>query len=63
MPKTKTHRGAAKRFRVTGAGKVLRRRGTGSHLLRKKSGPRKRRVEGMVEVRAEGKVVRRLLGV
>jgi large subunit ribosomal protein L35 len=62
MPKMKTHRGAAKRFRVTGSGKVMRRKATGNHFLVKKSGSRKRRISGMEEVGAEAKTVRRLLG-
>ena len=41
MPKMKSHRGAAKRFRVTGTGKVLRRKATGNHFLMKKTGSRK----------------------
>ena len=40
--KLKTHRGAAKRFKVTGSGKVVRRKASGSHLLTKKSSARKR---------------------
>jgi large subunit ribosomal protein L35 len=62
MPKMKTHRGAAKRFRVTRTGKVLHRRGTGNHFLRKKSGSRRRRVEGMAEVTSEARVIKRVLG-
>jgi large subunit ribosomal protein L35 len=62
MPKMKTHRGAAKRFRVTGSGKVIRRKATGNHFLVKKSGSRKRRITGMEEVRAERQTVKRLLG-
>ena len=62
MPKMKTHRGAAKRFRLSGSGKVMRRKATGNHMLIKKSGSRKRRISGMVEVGPEKKVVRRLLG-
>ena len=62
MPKMKTHRGAAKRFRVTRNGKVLHRRGTGNHFLRKKSGSRRRRVEGMSQVTSEARVVKRMLG-
>ena len=62
MPKMRTHRGAAKRFRVTRNGKVLHRKGTGNHFLRKKSGSRRRRVEGMSEVKGESKVIRRILG-
>lgn len=45
MPKMKTHRSAAKRFRVTGSGRVARRHAYLGHLLRKKSAKRKRRLE------------------
>jgi large subunit ribosomal protein L35 len=62
MPKMKTHRGAAKRFRITRTGKVLHRKATGNHMLTKKTGSRRRRVEGMSEVEAERRTVRRLLG-
>ncbi|HZD79963.1 MAG TPA: 50S ribosomal protein L35 [Actinomycetota bacterium] len=62
MPKMKTHRGAAKRFRVTRTGKVLHRKATGNHFLMKKSGSQRRRIEGMTEVTAERRTVRRLLG-
>jgi large subunit ribosomal protein L35 len=62
MPKMKTHRGAAKRFRLSGSGKVMRRKATGNHMLIKKSGSRKRRISGMTVVGPEEKVVRRLLG-
>ncbi len=44
MPKLKTHRGAAKRFRVTGGGRVARRRSGHSHILTKKTMKRKRRL-------------------
>jgi large subunit ribosomal protein L35 len=60
--KQKTHRGAAKRFRVTRNGKVLHRKATGNHFLRKKSGSRRRRIEGMSEVRGEARTIRRVLG-
>ena len=62
MPKMKSHRGSAKRFRVTGTGRILRRKATGNHFLIKKSGSRKRRISGMAEVRAEKRTVKRLLG-
>jgi large subunit ribosomal protein L35 len=62
MPKMKSHRGAAKRFRLSGTGKVLRRKATGNHFLMKKTGSRKRRISGMTEVGPEAKTVRRLLG-
>ena len=50
MPKMKTHRGAAKRFKVTGSGKILRRRANLNHSLEKKSSKRKRRLGRTVEV-------------
>jgi large subunit ribosomal protein L35 len=62
MPKMKSHRGAAKRFRVTPTGKVMRRKATGNHFLSKKSGDRKRRISGMAQIGPETKVVRRILG-
>ena len=62
MPKMKTHRGAAKRFRITRTGKVLHRKATGNHMLTKKTGSRRRRVEGMSEVEAERRTILRLLG-
>ena len=62
MPKMKSHRGAAKRFRITKTGKVLHRKATGNHMLIKKSSSRKRRVTGMGEVGPEAKNIRRLLG-
>ncbi|MBM4285512.1 MAG: 50S ribosomal protein L35 [Deltaproteobacteria bacterium] len=42
MPKLKTHRGAAKRFQVTGTGRIKRKRPGHSHLLTGKSRKRKR---------------------
>ena len=42
MPKMKTHRGAAKRFKKTGTGKVVRYHAFTSHILEKKSPKRKR---------------------
>lgn len=42
MPKIKTNRGAAKRFKVTGTGKVVRNRAFASHILTKKATKRKR---------------------
>ena len=42
MPKMKTHRGAAKRFKKTGSGKLKRSKAFKSHILNKKSSKRKR---------------------
>ena len=44
MPKMKTNRGAAKRFSLTGTGKVRRAKAFASHILTKKSTKRKRRL-------------------
>lgn len=44
MPKLKTHKGTAKRIKITGSGKLMRQRAFGSHLLQKKSGSRKRSI-------------------
>ena len=64
MPKMKTHRGSAKRFRVTGSGKILRAKGYKSHILTKKSPKRKRnfRKETVVS-EADKRVIARNLGL
>ena len=46
MPKMKTHKGAKKRTKVTGTGKIMRKKANASHLLTKKSGKRKRQLHG-----------------
>lgn len=45
MPKMKTHRAGAKRYRVTGSGKIVRNQSGRSHLNSKKSPGRKRRLD------------------
>ena len=50
MPKMKTNRGAAKRFKVTGTGKVMRRKAFASHIRTKKSTKRKRGLRQAGEV-------------
>ncbi len=63
MPKMKTHRGAAKRFKTTGTGKIRRRKAFRSHILEKKSSRRKRRLGRGAEVTGgDRKHVERLLG-
>ena len=63
MPKIKTHRGAAKRFKKTASGKLMRRKAFRNHILEKKSARRKRRLEVPTSVSApDEKRVRRLLG-
>ena len=49
MPKLKTHRAAAKRYKVTGTGKITRHAGIG-HLLQHKSESRKRKIFGDVVI-------------
>lgn len=44
MPKLKTHKGTAKRIKLTSTGKLTRRRAFGNHLLAKKSKSRKRAI-------------------
>ena len=63
MPKTKRSSAAKKRFKLTGAGKVLRRHAMASHNLEKKSAKRKRRFrkkEGVAK--SDVRSVKRLLG-
>lgn len=64
MPKMKTHRGLAKRTKVTGSGKVKRMKAFKSHILNKKSPKRKRnlRKSGLISD-ANMKQVKRMLGL
>jgi large subunit ribosomal protein L35 len=63
MPKMKTHKGAAKRFKVTGTGKVRRNKAFKSHILTKKTSKRKRRLRqaGLVKTTGDVKRVKRLI--
>ncbi|UCG53661.1 MAG: 50S ribosomal protein L35 [Candidatus Latescibacterota bacterium] len=62
MPKIKTSRGARKRFRVTGGGKLMRMRAFKTHILTKKTTKRKRNLRKPVAVSpANQRQVRRLL--
>ena len=64
MPKQKTDRGAAKRFKVTGTGRLRRRQAMRSHLLEKKSSARVRRLARPQDVSpADVRSVKRLLGI
>lgn len=58
MPKQKSHRGAAKRFKVTAGGKVLRGHSMRSHILTKKTTKRKRKLRQTTVVK--GKFARNL---
>ena len=64
MPKLKTHRGAAKRFKLTGKGKIKRRKAYSSHILTKKTTKRKRNLRSTtLLVKGDHKRIRKLLGV
>ncbi len=52
MPKMKTHRGAAKRFRKTASGKYVRNKANKQHILTKMTTKRKRQLRGTEEVAA-----------
>lgn len=63
MPKMKSHRGAKKRFSVTGTGKVRRLKANKSHILTKKDAKRKRRLRRptTIATNGEARVLKRLL--
>jgi len=62
MPKMKTHRGAAKRFKKTGSGKLKRRKAFTSHILTKKSAKRKRNLrKGTLVDSSQLKVMKKVL--
>jgi len=52
MPKMKTRKAAAKRFKQTGTGKFMHNRAYGRHILTKKSSKRKRHLGQDAEVRS-----------
>lgn len=63
MPKMKTNKGATKRFKITGTGKIKRFKANKSHILTKKTAKRKMRLRtpGLVAPADEGRV-KRMLG-
>ena len=64
MPKLKTHKGTAKRIKLTSTGKLTRRRAFGNHMLSKKSKSRKRNINTNATVKGGmAKNVKRALGV
>jgi large subunit ribosomal protein L35 len=64
MGKMKTHSGAKKRFKVTGTGKIMRRRNNRSHINRKKSSNRLRRLARESEITGgDREQVRKQLGI
>ena len=64
MPKMKTDKGAAKRIKVTGSGKLRRRQAFLNHILEKKSSKRKRKLGRVADVSpGDAKQIKRLLGM
>ncbi|MDR1765283.1 MAG: 50S ribosomal protein L35 [Lachnospiraceae bacterium] len=62
MPKMKTSKSAAKRFKVTGTGKLVRNKAYKSHILTKKSTKRKRNLrKSIVTDATNAKVMKRIL--
>jgi large subunit ribosomal protein L35 len=63
VPKMKTHSGAKSRFKITGSGKIARRKANTGHFKIKKKASRGRRLEKMDQVsKSDTKRVRRMLG-
>lgn len=62
MPKIKTHKSTAKRFKLSGGGKLMRTRGGGKggagHLRRRRSKRAKRKFGEMTEVTTKGSIKR-----
>ena len=64
MPKSKSHSGAGKRFKVTGSGKILREKAGKRHNLEKKPSKVTRRMTGTVELaKADVKRAKKMLGL
>lgn len=64
MPKLKTRRGAAKRFRVTKSGRIKRKRSKLRHILTTKTTRQKRRLRSKAYVsRIDAKRIKKLLAV
>jgi large subunit ribosomal protein L35 len=60
--KLKTHRGAAKRFKITATGKVKRRHSFARHILTKKMASRKRKLsKATIASDPDSKIIRRML--
>jgi len=62
MPKIKTHKGAQRRFHITGTGKLMRTKGGKSHLRRRKAKQTKRLFDETIPVSTSDKArIKRLL--
>jgi large subunit ribosomal protein L35 len=63
MPKNKTHKGASKRFKITGTGKLTREHTGKRHLMEHKPSSKTRALSGTVVVSpADAKKIKKLLG-
>ena len=64
MPKLKTHKGTAKRIKITGSGKITRERAFGNHILEKKSKARMRNMKTAAAINGKiKKNIKTALGV
>ncbi|HWP31739.1 MAG TPA: 50S ribosomal protein L35 [Fimbriimonadales bacterium] len=64
MPKLKISKTAAKRFKITGTGKIMRRKAYNSHMFLHKSGARKRRLEKETVLSpGDARRIRKILGI
>jgi len=64
MPKAKTHKGTAKRFKVSGTGKIQRQKANRRHLLEHKPSKRTRRLDGTnVVAEVDAPRIKRLLNI
>ena len=64
MPKAKTHKGTAKRFKVTGSGKITRQKANRRHLMEHKPTKRTRRLDGTAVVAdVDAPRIKRLLNI
>ncbi|HAJ73289.1 MAG TPA: 50S ribosomal protein L35 [Lachnospiraceae bacterium] len=62
MPKVKTKRAAAKRFKITGTGKLVRHKAYKSHILTKKTTKRKRNLrKAIVTDKTNARVMRKIM--
>ncbi|MBI89751.1 MAG: 50S ribosomal protein L35 [Candidatus Marinimicrobia bacterium] len=64
MPKMKTRRGAAKRFKVTGSGRIKRNKANHRHMLIRRSNKAKRKMrQSEIVSSADRKLVKAMLGI
>ena len=64
MPKMKTRRGAAKRFKLTGSGRIKRNKANHRHMLIRRSNKAKRKMrQSTIVSSADRKLVKAMLGI